>query len=478
MGRYCDYCRGDDPPFVHCSGTADSSSNACRAVIHHDCIRRRSPTSSSTSRGRGRGGTGTDTERCDLVDEWMCGDCEHQVSSASTIMSPVDEKWDSDKVLATCKEWTRRILQNRQRFLNSIESSLVPFCDSLPSRNNIHRKPQTQTHQQQHQLTDTPDFISNASLRDYQLHGVSTLLGWYQRGVGGILADEMGLGKTIQTIAFLGCLKADLGLSGPHLVIVPLPVLQNWANELSRFAPSLSFRKISGTKAERAFCLGDDRTQRAGFDVYLTTYETVQCEEGFFADCWSWATVTIDEGHRIKNEKSSLRRALNRIVSPFRLLLTGTPLQNNLHELWALLNYILPEVFKASRTFDEAARVREDVVDVDVCAAARSLLDRAMMLRRLKRDVETSLLPKVICKLFVDMTPLQLRLYKGILQRSDALHVSSMLSMSQLLATLSQLHKVVNHPKQILNFRDKARAEEAKRIANNTYAGAVPVMHR
>ena len=97
-----------------------------------------------------------------------------------------------------------------------------------------------------------------------------------------------------------------------------------------------------------------------------------------------------------------------------------------------------------------------------------------MMLRRLKRDVETSLLPKVICKLLVDMTPLQLRLYKGILQRSDALHVSSMLSMSQLLATLSQLHKVVNHPKQILNFREKARLEEAKRIANNTYAGAVP----
>jgi SNF2 family DNA or RNA helicase len=326
-------------------------------------------------------------------------------------------------------------------------------------------------------LTDTPDFITNASLRDYQLHGVSTLLGWYQRGVGGILADEMGLGKTIQTIAFLGCLKADLGLSGPHLVIVPLPVLQNWANELIRFAPSLSFRKISGSKAERTFCLGDDRTQRAGFDVYLTTYETVQCEEAFFADCWSWATVTIDEGHRIKNEKSSLRRALNRIDSPFRLLLTGTPLQNNLHELWALLNYILPNVFKASRTFDEAARVREDVVDVDVCAAARSLLDRAMMLRRLKRDVETSLLPKVICKLFVDMTPLQLRLYKGILQRSDALHVSSMLSMPQLLATLSQLHKVVNHPKQILNFREKARLEEAKRIANNTYAGAVPTTH-
>ena len=394
--------------------------------------------------------------------------------------SPAVDKWDSDKVFATCKEWTRRILQNRQRFLNSIESSLLPFCDSLPFRNKI--KPLTQAQAQQHQmppilLTHTPDFITNASLRDYQLHGVSTLLGWYQRGVGGILADEMGLGKTIQTITFLGCLKADLGLSGPHLVIVPLPVLQNWANELIRFAPSLSFRKISGSKAERAFCLGDDRTQRAGFDVYLTTYETVQCEEAFFADCWSWATVTIDEGHRIKNEKSSLRRALNRIDSPFRLLLTGTPLQNNLHELWALLNYILPSVFKASRTFDEAARVREDMVDVDVCAAARSLLDRAMMLRRLKRDVETSLLPKVICKLFVDMTPLQLQLYKGILQRSDALHVSSMLSMSQLLATLSQLHKVVNHPKQILNFREKARLEEAKRIANNTYAGAVPTTH-
>jgi len=170
MGRYCDYCRGDDPPFVHCSGAAGSSSNACRAVIHRDCIRHRSPSSS-----RGRGDTGT--ELCLLVDEWMCGDCEHQVSASTT--SPAVDKWDSDKVFATCKEWTRRILQNRQRFLNSIESSLLPFCDSLPFRSKI--KPQTQA-QQQHQmppilLTHTPDFITNASLRDYQLHSVSTLLG-------------------------------------------------------------------------------------------------------------------------------------------------------------------------------------------------------------------------------------------------------------------------------------------------------------
>lgn len=122
----------------------------------------------------------------------------------------------------------------------------------------------------------------------------------------------------------------------------------------------MTFKKIYGGIKERGAIMSQDVVSSGSLDVYLTTYETVIAEEAFFSDSWNWATVTIDEGHRIKNENAVLRAALNRINSPFRLLLTGTPLQNNLHELWALLNYIMPKVFTESSIFDNGAAVKED----------------------------------------------------------------------------------------------------------------------
>lgn len=202
----------------------------------------------------------------------------------------------------------------------------------------------------------------------------------------------MGLGKTIQTLSFLCALKAA-GLPGPHLVVTPLAVLQNWANEMRRFTPSLSFIKVHGGQAERDRLLSDPAVVGITYDVYLTTYDTLRAEEGFFTEACLWHTVTIDEGHRLKNEQSSLCAALARISVPFRLLLTGTPLQNNLHELWALLSYILPGVLtKASDSFDGA--VDGARVDRLVIGQARRLLE-GMMMRRMKADVESSLLPKV-----------------------------------------------------------------------------------
>ena len=153
----------------------------------------------------------------------------------------------------------------------------------------------------------------------------------------------MGLGKTLQTLTFLSALKAA-GQPGPHLVVTPLAVLQNWANEMKRFVPTLSFIKIHGGVSERDRLLSDPVVLSAGYDVYLTTYDTLRAEEAFFTEAFLFHTITIDEGHRLKNEASSLCASLGRLNVPFRLLLTGTPLQNNLHELWALLSYILPGV--------------------------------------------------------------------------------------------------------------------------------------
>ena len=169
----------------------------------------------------------------------------------------------------------------------------------------------------------------HATLRSYQVAGVNWMLGRYGLGTGGILGDEMGLGKTIQTLAFLSALKAA-GLPGPHLVVTPLAVLQNWANEMKRFTPGLSFVKVHGGQSERDRLLSDTAVLGATYDVYLTTYDTLRAEEAFFTESFLFHTVTIDEGHRLKNEASSLCGSLARVVSPFRLLLTGTPLQNSL----------------------------------------------------------------------------------------------------------------------------------------------------
>ena len=249
----------------------------------------------------------------------------------------------------------------------------------------------------------------HATLRSYQVAGVNWMLGQYGLGTGGILGDEMGLGKTIQTLAFLSALKAA-GLPGPHLVVTPLAVLQNWANEMKRFTPGLSFVKVHGGQSERDRLLSDPAVLGATFDVYLTTYDTLRAEEAFFTESFLFHTVTIDEGHRLKNEASSLCGSLARVVSPFRLLLTGTPLQtrpssittsstttstftgtplqNNLHELWALLSYVLPGTLSKESldTFDAAADLNAGQMDRTAVARARALLE-AVMIRRVKSEV-------------------------------------------------------------------------------------------
>lgn len=190
-------------------------------------------------------------------------------------------------------------------------------------------------------------------------------------------------------------------------------------------------------------------------------------------------SIIITEGHRIKNENAALRRALNRLKCPFRLLLTGTPLQNNLHELWALLNYLIPDIFKDSTLFDTGADVTNDTMNQDTCKKARVLLEHCFMIRREKKNVETSLRPKIFTKLYVQMTDLQRRWYRSVLSINDPRNLDSTLSGSislltntQLQHILSQLQKVVNHPKQILLKREADRHKENNRVLNAAYSGS------
>lgn len=438
--RFCALCRGDDGPFTTCQ--------ECKQKFHHECLGLPLP-----------------------VEEYICGDCEEleddddNDQSEHTIAAKQQQVLDSNEGAARSrivndlnKYHNRQMALYIEKSLNSFirysdkaalkkiiaagkqEKSSAKLNDTISSNEDKFTSPSA-----------TPEFLTNATLKAYQVEGVSTLCSWYLRGIGGILADEMGLGKTIQTIAFIASCKHLLGVQGPHLVIVPLAVLQNWCNELRRFAPSITFKKLHGNMKGRQKIFGMHDVRAGKFDVYITTYDVLCIEEAFFTDSFPWASVIIDEGHVIKNGKTKLRKALNRLRSSFRLLLTGTPLQNNLAELGALLNFVLPQVFKDNTIFEQAVNFSSHVLDRSFCAGARDLLEQHMMLRRIKAEVETSLQPKVQVRISVTLSPLQRKWYDSIVSQDD-IAISS-LTLNQLKGRLSQLRKIVNHPKQIYNKR-------------------------
>jgi len=197
------------------------------------------------------------------------------------------------------------------------------------------------------------DFLAEGvKLKDYQVFGVDWITNCFCDRGGCLLADDMGLGKTLQALAFLANLH-HVGHCGPHLVVVPYAVVGNWLRECRKFCPQLKIAKIAGGKSEQEWILDNNEVRFGERDVYITTYETLVGNEAFFAGI-VWQTVTLDEAHRIKNQAGRVRMALAHIETSFRLLLTGTPLQNNIQELFVLLNYVWPDVLQDSKAFQEA----------------------------------------------------------------------------------------------------------------------------
>eukprot|EP00512_Aurantiochytrium_limacinum_P004433 CAMPEP_0171496774 /NCGR_PEP_ID=MMETSP0958-20121227/6893_1 /TAXON_ID=87120 /ORGANISM="Aurantiochytrium limacinum, Strain ATCCMYA-1381" /LENGTH=1279 /DNA_ID=CAMNT_0012030923 /DNA_START=175 /DNA_END=4014 /DNA_ORIENTATION=- len=292
-------------------------------------------------------------------------------------------------------------------------------------------------------LTVQPKCIAFGTMRPYQIEGLNWMINLYEQGINGILADEMGLGKTLQTISLLGYLKNDRNVSGPHIVIVPKSVLGNWQREFARWCPSLRVIKIHGNQQERAQQIHD--TMIAGtFDVVVTTYEVVRIERSSFLK-YKWRFLIMDEAHSIKNEQSRLSQVVRELDTEFRLLITGTPLQNNLRELWALLNFLLPEVFSDSEVFEDFFKL-ENMAEESVVSKLHAIL-RPFMLRRLKSDVEDALPPKREIKLFTGMTEMQTYWYKKTLSRDvAALNQLGGPEKTRLLNILMQLRKVCNHP--------------------------------
>lgn len=293
-------------------------------------------------------------------------------------------------------------------------------------------------------LTTQPECIKGGSMRDYQLAGLNWLLRLYDNGVNGILADEMGLGKTLQTIALLGYLAEYRGIKGPHMVVVPKSTLPNWLNEFNQWCPQLNVFKFHGNAQERQE-QKEKNLQPGKFNVMVTTYEMVIKEKAAFKP-WVWRYIIIDEAHRIKNVNSALSKVMRQFRSTNRLLLTGTPLQNNLNELWALLNFLLPEVFHSSEQFQEWFSSAEggDNQQEHVVKQLHKVL-RPFLLRRLKSEVERGLPAKKETVLKVGMSKMQKDYYKHLLQR-DFEAVNKGAERSRLLNIVMQLRKCCNHP--------------------------------
>ena len=228
------------------------------------------------------------------------------------------------------------------------------------------------------------------------------------------------------------------------MVLVPKSTLANWMNEFKKWCPTLRAVCLIGDQEARNTFIRDVMMP-GGWDVCVTSYEMILREKSVFKK-FNWQYMVIDEAHRIKNEESKLSIVIREIKTRNRLLITGTPLQNNLHELWALLNFLLPELFSSADDFDEWFNTNNALGDDTMIQRLHGVL-KPFLLRRLKSEVEKSLLPKKEVKIFFGLTKMQREWYTKILMKDiDIVNGAGKQEKMRLQNILMQLRKCCNHP--------------------------------
>lgn len=359
----------------------------------------------------------------------------------------------------------------RARDLSGEARSANPFASAISSKNES-RKELDEIGQRRemyfaltHSITEEvqqPSILVGGVLKPYQLDGLKWLVSLYNNSLNGILADEMGLGKTIQTISLITYLLETKKNKGPFLVIVPLSTLGNWVRELNLWAPTVEKIVYRGNRIQRRSVQAE--ITKGTFNVLLTTYEYTTRDTGVLSPI-QWQYIIIDEGHRIKNAKSKLAMTLGvKYKSRNRLLLTGTPLQNNLSELWALLNFLLPAIFSSADTFEkwfkepfetstlgEGAELDEEETLLIINRLHQVL--RPFLLRRLKTDVESQLPDKVEHVIQCELSVWQIALYRQI-RNKIAIAAGNSSGVRTFNNMLMQLKKICNHPYLFYDYHE------------------------
>ncbi|XP_015114836.1 helicase domino [Diachasma alloeum] len=293
-------------------------------------------------------------------------------------------------------------------------------------------------------------FLLKHSLREYQHIGLDWLVTMHERKLNGILADEMGLGKTIQTIALLAHLACEKGNWGPHLIIVPTSVMLNWEMECKKWCPGFKILTYYGTQKERK-AKRTGWTKPNAFHICITSYKLViQDHQSFRRKKWKY--LILDEAQNIKNFKSQRWQLLLNFQTQRRLLLTGTPLQNNLMELWSLMHFLMPNVFQSHREFKEwfsnpvTGMIEGNSEYNEKIIRRLHKVLRPFLLRRLKSEVEKQLPKKYEHVVMCRLSKRQRFLYDDFMSRAKTKETLASGNLLSVINVLMQLRKVCNHP--------------------------------
>ncbi|KAM0031482.1 putative DNA helicase chromatin remodeling SNF2 family [Helianthus debilis subsp. tardiflorus] len=341
-------------------------------------------------------------------------------------------------------------------------------------------------HSIQEKVTEQPSILQGGKLRQYQLEGLQWMLSLFNNNLNGILADEMGLGKTIQTISLIAYLMENKGVTGPHVIVAPKAVLPNWINEFSTWAPSIAAFLYDGRLDERKAMR--EELSEGKFSVLITHYDLIMRDKAFLKKI-PWYYMVVDEGHRLKNSESVLAKTLGSGYQiRRRLLLTGTPIQNSLQELWALLNFLLPTIFNSVENFEEwfnapfADKCDVSLTDEEELLIIRRLhqVIRPFILRRKKDEVEKYLPQKTQVILKCDMSAWQ-KVYYQQLTDVGRVGLDTGTGKSKSLQNLSmQLRKCCNHPYLFTGKYNIWRKEEIVRASGKfeLLDRLLPKLHR
>merc|ERR1719312_630534 len=293
-------------------------------------------------------------------------------------------------------------------------------------------------------------FLLKHTLREYQHIGLDWMVSLFERSLNGILADEMGLGKTIQTIAFLSHLACDRANWGPHLIVVPTSVMLNWEMEIKKWCPAFKVLVYYGSQKERRLKrIG--WTKQNAFHICITSYKLVIQDHSSFRR-FKWQYFILDEAQHIKNFKSQRWQLLLNFPSLGRLLLTGTPLQNNLMELWSLMHFLMPHVFESHRDFKEwfsnpmTGMVEGNMEYNNELVKRLHKVLRPFILRRLKSEVEKQLPKKYEHLVKCPLSKRQRYLYDDFMSRAKTKDTLASGNLLSVINVLMQLRKSCNHP--------------------------------